>query len=102
MAQTGLDGIPLALELAAARASTLGMRELASRLDDCFSLLTEGRRTALRRHRTLRATLDWSYESLSEFERVVPRQLSIFAGGFTLSAASQLSRAPRSSRRMSS
>ncbi|MBV8132975.1 MAG: winged helix-turn-helix domain-containing protein [Alphaproteobacteria bacterium] len=82
-----LDGIPLALELAAARASTLGMQELASRLDDCFSLLTEGRRTALRRHQTLRATLDWSYELLSESERKVLRQLSIFAGGFTLAAA---------------
>jgi predicted ATPase/DNA-binding winged helix-turn-helix (wHTH) protein len=83
-----LDGIPLALELAAARASTLGVQELASRLDDCFSLLTEGRRTALRRHQTLRATLDWSYELLSESERMVLRWLSIFAGGFTLAGAS--------------
>ena len=83
-----LDGIPLALELAAARVSTLGMQELASRLDDRFSLLTEGRRTALRRHQTLRATLDWSYELLPEPERVVLQQLSIFAGGFTLSGAS--------------
>ena len=82
-----LDGIPLAIELAAARASTLGMQELASRLDDCFSLLTEGRRTALRRHQTLHATLDWSYELLPEFERMVLRRLSIFAGGFTLEAA---------------
>jgi predicted ATPase len=82
-----LDGIPLAIELAAARASTLGMQELASRLDDCFSLLTEGRRTALRRHQTLRATLDWSYELLPESERVLLRRLSIFAGGFTLEAA---------------
>jgi predicted ATPase/DNA-binding winged helix-turn-helix (wHTH) protein len=83
-----LDGIPLALELAAARASTLGIDELASRLDDCFSLLTEGRRTALRRHQTLRATLDWSYELLPEPERVLLRQLSIFAGSYTLAAAS--------------
>src|SRR6516162_8168059 len=83
-----LDGIPLALELAAARASTLGMQELASRLDDCFSLLTEGRRMALRRHQTLRATLDWSYELLPESERVVLRRLSIFASGFNLAAAS--------------
>jgi predicted ATPase/DNA-binding winged helix-turn-helix (wHTH) protein len=83
-----LDGIPLAIELAAARASTLGVQELASRLDDCFSLLTEGRRTALRRHQTLRATLDWSYELLSQSERAVLRQLSVFAGGFTLEAAS--------------
>jgi len=85
-----LDGIPLAVELAAARASTLGMQELASRLDDCFSLLTEGRRTALRRHQTLRAMLDWSYELLSESERMVLRWLSIFAGGFTLAGASSV------------
>ena len=83
-----LDGIPLALELAAARASTLGMQELVSRLDDCFSVLTEGRRTALRRHQTLRAALDWSYELLPASERVVLRRLSIFAGGFTLTGAS--------------
>jgi predicted ATPase/DNA-binding winged helix-turn-helix (wHTH) protein len=82
-----LDGIPLALELAAARASTLGVQALASRLNDCFSLLTEGRRTALRRHQTLHATLDWSYELLPESERAVLRRLSIFAGGFTLEAA---------------
>ena len=82
-----LDGIPLAIELAAARASALGMQELASRLDDCFSLLTEGRRTALRRHQTLRATLDWSYELLPGPERAVLRQLSIFASGFNLAAA---------------
>jgi predicted ATPase/DNA-binding winged helix-turn-helix (wHTH) protein len=83
-----LDGVPLAIELAAARAATLGVQELASRLDDRFSLLTDGRRTAPRRHQTLRATLDWSYELLSEPERTVLRQLSIFAGGFTLAAAS--------------
>src|SRR5262249_13449669 len=83
-----LDGIPLALELAAARVSTLGMQALASGLDDCFSLLTTGRRTALRRHQTLRATLDWSYELLSEPERLMLRHVSIFAGGFTLAAAS--------------
>ena len=82
-----LDGIPLAIELAAPRATTLGVQELASRLDDCFSLLTEGRRTALRRHQTLRATLDWSYELLSQSERAVLCQLSIFAGSFTLEAA---------------
>jgi predicted ATPase len=82
-----LDGIPLAIELAAARASTIGVQKLASRLDDRFSLLTEGRRTALPRHQTLRATFDWSYELLPESERVVLRRLSIFAGGFTLEAA---------------
>jgi non-specific serine/threonine protein kinase len=79
-----LDGIPLAIELAAARASTIGVQKLASRLDDRFSLLTEGRRTALPRHQTLRATFDWSYELLPESERVVLRRLSIFAGGFYL------------------
>ena len=82
-----LDGIPLALELAAARASTVGLQQLASRLDDRFSLLTEGRRTALRRHHTLRAALDWSYELLAEPERVLLRQLSVFAGAFTLAGA---------------
>ena len=82
-----LDGIPLAIELAAARASTLGVQELASRLDDRFSLLTEGRRTASPRHQTLRATFDWSYELLPESERVLLGRLSIFAGGFTLEAA---------------
>jgi predicted ATPase/DNA-binding winged helix-turn-helix (wHTH) protein len=82
-----LDGIPLAIELAAARASTFGVQKLASRLDDRFNLLTEGRRTAMRRHQTLRAALDWSYELLSEPERAVLRRLSVFAGGFTLEAA---------------
>ena len=82
-----LDGIPLALELAAARASTLGLQQLASRLDDRFSFLKEGRRTALARHQTLRATLDWSYELLSGSERAVLRRLSIFVGSFTLAAA---------------
>src|SRR5215472_13010392 len=78
--------------MAAARVSTLGMQELASRLDDCFSLLTTGRRTALRRHQTLRTTLDWSYELLSESERVMLRHVSIFVGGFTLAAASAVIR----------
>jgi predicted ATPase len=83
-----LDGIPLAIELAAARGAALGIEELASRLDDRFHLLTGGRRTALPRHQTLRATLDWSYELLPEPERIVLRRLAIFAGGFTLAAAS--------------
>jgi predicted ATPase len=82
-----LDGIPLAIELAAARAAALGIEELAVRLDDCFHLLTEGRRTALPRHQTLRATLDWSYELLAEPERVVLRRLAVFAGAFSLGAA---------------
>ena len=85
-----LDGIPLAIELAAARTAALGVEELAGRLDDCFHLLTGGRRTALPRHQTLRATLDWSYQLLPEIERVVLRRLAIFAGGFTLQAASAI------------
>src|SRR6476469_9151359 len=83
-----LDGIPLAIELAAARTATLGVEGLAARLDDRFRLLTGGHRTALPRHRTLRATLDWGYELLSPVERTVLHRLSIFAGGFTLEAAS--------------
>jgi len=83
-----LDGIPLAIELAAARTTALGVEELAARLDDCFQLLTGGRRTALPRHQTLRATLDWSYDLLPEIECVVLRRLAIFAGSFTLEAAS--------------
>ena len=83
-----LDGIALAIELAAARVDTFGVRGVAAHLDDRFQLLTRGRRTALPRHRTLRATLDWSYELLPEPERVVLRRLAIFAGGFTEEAAS--------------
>jgi predicted ATPase/DNA-binding winged helix-turn-helix (wHTH) protein len=82
-----LDGIPLAIELAAARAATLGVEGLAARLGDRFRLLTGGRRTALPRQQTLRATLDWSHDLLSEPERVVLRRLAVFAGGFTLEAA---------------
>ncbi len=83
-----LDGIPLAIELAAASAAALGVHGVASRLDDRFNLLTDGRRTALPRHQTLRAALDWSYELLPEPERMVLRRLSIIAGGFTTEAAS--------------
>jgi predicted ATPase/DNA-binding winged helix-turn-helix (wHTH) protein len=82
-----LDGIPLAIELAAARAVALGIEGVAARLDDRFRLLAGGHRTAMPRHQTLRATLDWSYELLTEPERVVLRRLAIFAGGFTLQAA---------------
>ena len=85
-----LDGIPLAIELAAARTATLGLEELAARLDDRFRLLTGGHRTALPRHQTLRATLDWSYELLPAIERTVLHRLAIFAGGFTLAAASRV------------
>jgi predicted ATPase len=82
-----LDGIPLAIEFAATRAATLGLEQVASRLDDRFTLLTGGRRTALLRHRTLRAMLDWSYELLPEAERRLFRCLAVFPGGFTLEAA---------------
>jgi predicted ATPase len=70
-----LDGIPLAIELAAARAAALGIEALAARLDDRFRLLTGGRRMAPPRHQALRATLDWSYELLAEPERVILRRL---------------------------
>jgi predicted ATPase/DNA-binding winged helix-turn-helix (wHTH) protein len=82
-----LDGIPLALELAAARTNALSIDELAARLDDRFQLLTGGRRTALPRHQTLRATLDWSHELLTAVERIVLRRLAVFAGAFGLEAA---------------
>ena len=82
-----LDGIPLAIEFAAARAAMLGPDLVLSRLDKRFGLLIGGRRTALPRHQTLRATLDWSYELLPESERCLLRRLSIFAAGFTLEAA---------------
>src|SRR5713101_2923066 len=82
-----LDGIPLAIELAATRIVGFGVAGVAARLDDRFRLLTGGRRT-LPRHQTMRATLDWSYELLSESERVVLRRLGVFVGAFTLDAAS--------------
>ena len=82
-----LDGIPLAIELAAARIKVLSVEEIAARLDDRFSLLTAGSRTAVPRHQTLRATIDWSHDLLTEPERVLFRRLAVFAGGFTLEAA---------------
>src|SRR6516162_1642160 len=82
-----LDGIPLAIELAAARVGTFGVRGLATHLDDRFRLLTSGRRSGPPRHRTLRAALDWSYDVLSEPERAALRRLGICVGGFTLDAA---------------
>jgi non-specific serine/threonine protein kinase len=81
-----LDGIPLAIELAAARVKALSVEQIAARLDDRFRLLTGGSRTALPRHQTLQALIDWSYELLSEEERVLLRRLSVFAGGWTLEA----------------
>ena len=82
-----LDGIPLAIELAAARAASLGIEGLAAGLDDRFRLLAQGRRTALPRQQTLRGTLDWSYELLTKPERVALHRLAIFMGGFTLGDA---------------
>jgi predicted ATPase/DNA-binding winged helix-turn-helix (wHTH) protein len=82
-----LDGLPLAIEFAAARAATLGIQQVAIGLRDRFALLTSGRRTALPRHQTLRATFDWSYELLPATERSLLRRLAIFSGGFTLDAA---------------
>jgi predicted ATPase/DNA-binding CsgD family transcriptional regulator len=82
-----LDGIPLAIELAAARAKVLPVEQIADRLEDSFKLLSAGSRTAMPRHRTLHATMDWSHELLLEEERTLFRRLSVFAGGFTLEAA---------------
>jgi non-specific serine/threonine protein kinase len=82
-----LDGIPLALELAAARVRVLAVEQIAARLDDRFRLLTGGSRTAVLRHQTLRATMDWSFDLLSQEERALLRRLSVFAGGWTLEAA---------------
>ena len=85
-----LEGIPLAIEMAAARAPMLGVEALAQLLDERFRVLTGGRRTALPRHQTLRATLDWSFGLLSAHERTVFSRLAAFAGGFTLEAASAI------------
>jgi predicted ATPase len=85
-----LDGLPLAIELAAARLRTMSLDQLASRLDDRFRLLTGGSRTALPRHRTLRAVVDWSWELLTDAERMVLRRLAVFSGGASLDAAEQV------------
>ncbi|MBK7975157.1 MAG: tetratricopeptide repeat protein [Deltaproteobacteria bacterium] len=82
-----LDGIPLAIELAAARASSLTPEQIADRLGDRFRLLTRGARVALPRQQTLRALIDWSHDLLDERERTALRRLAVFAGGFTLEAA---------------
>jgi predicted ATPase/class 3 adenylate cyclase len=82
-----LDGIPLALELAAARVKALTVEQIALRLDDRFRLLTGGSRTALPRQQTLRALVDWSYDLLTEQERAMWRRIGVFAGGWTLEAA---------------
>lgn len=85
-----LDGIPLALEFAAARVDPLGLRGLAAALDDRFSVLNKGRRTAMPRQQTLRATLDWSFDLLPERDRTVLLRLSAFAGAFTLESATSV------------
>ncbi|MEW5917630.1 MAG: AAA family ATPase, partial [Gemmatimonadota bacterium] len=82
-----LDGLPLAIELAAARVRTLPPEELATRLDDALRVLGAGARTATSRHRTLRETVDWSYRLLDEREKTLLQRLSMFAGDFTLNAA---------------
>ena len=83
----GLDGIPLALELAAARVRSLPVEEIAARMKDRFRLLTAGDPTALPRQRTLRAMIDWSYDLLPPHEQALLRRLSVFSGGWTLDAA---------------
>ena len=82
-----LDGIPLALELAAARVRVLSVEQIAERLDDRFRLLTGGSRTALPRQQTLRALIDWSYDLLTDSEKALFRRLAVFVGGWTLEAA---------------
>jgi non-specific serine/threonine protein kinase len=85
-----LDGIPLAIELAAAKLKVLSVDQLHERLKDRFRLLTGGSRTAVARQRTLEATIDWSYDLLSESERILLCRLSVFPGGWTLDAAEQI------------
>jgi non-specific serine/threonine protein kinase len=85
-----LDGMPLAIELAAARVGFLTPQEINQRLDDRFRLLTSGTRAALPRHRTLRALIDWSHDLLSEDQALLYQRLSVFVGGFTLEAAEQV------------
>jgi predicted ATPase len=85
-----LDGIPLAIELAAARVKLLSLNQIAERLQDRFHLLTGGPRTALPRHQTLQATMDWSYNLLTEAERSLLRRLPVFSGGWTLEAAEEV------------
>jgi predicted ATPase/DNA-binding SARP family transcriptional activator len=85
-----LDGMPLAIELAAARMRTMAPEQVAARLDDRFGLLTAGSRIAMPRHQTLRAVVDWSWDLLDEAERALWRRFSVFAGGATLEAAEQV------------
>jgi len=85
-----LDGLPLAIEMAAARVATLGLRPVRDKLDARFKLLTGGSRATLRRHQTLRAALEWSHNLLNDAERAVFRRLGVFAGGFTMEMAQAL------------
>src|SRR5207253_57140 len=85
-----LDGIPLAIELAAARVRTLGLDLIAQRLDEMFRVLTAGHRAAPQRHQTLRATIEWSYQLLTAQEKLLFARLSTFAGGWTVEAAEQV------------
>src|SRR5215207_8772944 len=85
-----LDGIPLAIELAAARTNMLTVEQISNRLDDRFKLLTHGLRTSLPRHQTLRATIEWSYRLLSEQDRILFRRLAVFVGGWNLEAAEEV------------
>ncbi|MET9411647.1 BTAD domain-containing putative transcriptional regulator [Streptomyces sp. NPDC002935] len=89
-----LDGLPLAIELAAARLRLLTPRQIADRLDDRFRLLTSGSRTVLPRQQTLRAVVDWSWDLLDERERTVLREASVFAGGWDLAAAEAVCTGP--------
>jgi len=89
-----LDGMPLAIELAAARLRTMDPEQVAARLDDRFGLLTGGSRVAMPRHQTLRAVVDWSWDLLDEPERALWRRFSVFAGGATLEAAEQVCAGP--------
>src|SRR5205823_4585788 len=85
-----LDGIPLAIELAAARVRSLSVEDVNQRLDQRFRLLTGGSRTALPRQQTLRALIDWSYDLLNDPERALLQRLSVFAGGWSLESAEEV------------
>jgi non-specific serine/threonine protein kinase len=85
-----LDGLPLTIELAAARVNVLSPEQIAVRLDDRFRLLMRGSRAAVPRHQTLRALIDWSYDLLDPWERRLLRQLAVFQGGWTLEAAEEV------------
>lgn len=85
-----LDGLPLAIEIAASRVGAFGIAELAARLDDRFGILTSGKRTAATRHQTLSNMLDWSHDNLGERDRIVLRRLSVFAGEFSMDAAAMV------------